>query len=107
MNKGKLVLGLAIVMTTTGLVAPAMQAAVRHPHPTFPDIWKYGITKRGYAYSQYWLKAPIRLGSSASITDAWGNLKAKDRANYGWAYAGAQKKWYWGTAKAFYGWYRF
>ncbi|HEL1074941.1 bacteriocin, lactococcin 972 family protein [Streptococcus equi] len=84
-----------------------VNAETRHPHPKYKDTWEFGITSDNWAYSNYFLEAPIRLGSSASVTDFWGNVKSRDSQNYGWARAGAKKQWSWVQAKSFYGWYNF
>ncbi|MGT2800902.1 bacteriocin, lactococcin 972 family protein [Streptococcus marmotae] len=84
-------------------------AITEYPHPTYKDTWEYGVTSTNWAYSNYYLEAPAhtRLGSRATVTDFWGNIKSRAEANYGWAYAGAVKEWTWVQAKAFYGWYNF
>lgn len=94
---------ICVLFTTSRSVA----AEVRHPHPTYIDTWEFGITNDGWAYSNYYLEAPVRLGSRASVTDAFGNIKSSAQANYGWARAGAKKQWNWVQAKSYYGWYWF
>jgi 2-keto-3-deoxy-6-phosphogluconate aldolase len=85
----------------------SVEAAVAYPHPHYKDTWEYGVTKSNYAYSYYYLEAPVRLGSYTSVTDAYGNVKSRARSNYGWARAGAQKQWYLLVANSYYDWYNF
>jgi len=55
-----------------------------YPHPDYIDIWNYGIRDSdNWAYSDYWLKANVRLGSSSSVTDIFGNVKDDARKNVG------------------------
>lgn len=49
------------------------------------------MTSDNWAYSNAFLGVPIRLGSSASVTDFWGNVKSRDSQNDGWARSGAKK----------------
>ncbi|HFI0635402.1 TPA: bacteriocin, lactococcin 972 family protein [Streptococcus suis] len=99
----------ATSVVATGLLvgSNSVKAETRHPHPTYADTWNFGVTNDGWAYSHYYLEAPVRLGSSATVTDFWGNVKSYKAANYGWAIAGAKKNWDWIQAKAYYGWYWF
>ncbi|KIS13360.1 hypothetical protein AT48_00192 [Streptococcus equi subsp. zooepidemicus SzAM60] len=91
--------------SATGITDFGVEA--RHPYLRCKNTWRSGITSDNWAYSNYFLEAPIRLGSSASVTDFWGNVKSRDSQNYGWARAGAKKQWSWVQAKSFYGWYNF
>lgn len=64
------------------------------------------MTSDNWAYSNAFLGVPIRLGSSASVTEFWGNVNSKDSQNNGWARAGVKKQWNWVQAKSCYGWYQ-
>lgn len=94
-------------LSVTSLGVTQISADTQHPHPTYKDTWNYGVTSNSYAYSDYYLEAPTRLGSYSSVTDMFGNIKSSASSNYGWARSGATKSWTWGRANAYYGWYNF
>lgn len=50
-----------------------VNAETRHPYLRCKDTWRSGMTSDNWAYSNAFLEASIRLGSSASVTDFWGN----------------------------------
>ena len=103
----KLAVAGALALTLSPLANHTVSADTLHPHPYYKDTWNFGVTSNGWAYSDYYLEAPVRLGSASSVTDIWGNVKSSARANYGWARSGAQKEWSWVQAKSFYSWYAF
>ena len=103
----KLALIGALALTLNPLAGGGVSADTQHPHPTYKDTWNYGVTSNGWAYSHYYLEAPIRLGSGSSVTEIWGNVKDYAKSNYGWANSGATKHWSWIQAKSFYSWYEF
>lgn len=103
----KIFLACLTILSAVSFSGIMVSAETRHPHPTYKDTWNFGVTPDGWAYSHYYLEAPINLGSSASVTDVFGRIKSSARADYGWAYAGAKKEWSWVRAQAYYGWYEF
>ena len=103
----KLAIAGALALSLSPLASKVVSADTRHPHPYYKDTWNFGVTSSGWAYSDYYLEAPVRLGSGSSVTDFWGNIKSSARANYGWARSCAQKRNGGVQAKSFYHWYEF
>ncbi|MDR0920995.1 MAG: bacteriocin, lactococcin 972 family protein [Lactobacillales bacterium] len=103
-SKGFLTTGLLVSFIVPTIMA---SATTEHPHPTYLDNWNYGVTSDNWAYSDYYLEAPIRLGSSSSVTDIFGKVKDFDKQDYGWAKSGAKKTISWVRANCYYGWYNF
>lgn len=44
-------------------------------------------------YSNDAVKSPNNIGSTSSITDVWGNVKAYRSQKYGWAMSSSPKSW--------------
>lgn len=97
----------ASLLGVGALTSTNASASFAQPYPKYLDYWYYGTNSNGWAYSEYYLSAPVRLGSSSSVTDIWGNVKSSAKANYGYANSGAYKQVWWVRADAHYGWYNF
>lgn len=63
----------ASLLGVGALTSTNASASFAQPHPKYLDYWYYGTNSNGWAYSEYYLSAPVRLGSSSSVTDIWGN----------------------------------